>query len=253
MLVNATERDVAEARARLGLQPDQLVVAYLPTYRDYELGSDALLDVRGFAEQLSPETVLLVRVHHFDRSIVQGHHPQIFDVCEYPSVEDILLAADVLITDYSSVMFDYAVLDRPIAIFAPDWETYRAERGVYLDVFTEGPGIPTSSEDQLVELIRSGAVFGEESTAARKAFGDRFCSLDEGRASERVVRRVFLNEEVSAFPSPAVSVGADDLDGRHLRSQPAGHRRDVTQDVGIPEQRDPRTAQRPASVARAGW
>ncbi|MET7749406.1 bifunctional glycosyltransferase family 2 protein/CDP-glycerol:glycerophosphate glycerophosphotransferase [Micromonospora sp. NPDC005367] len=201
VLANATEQDVAEARERLGLKPGQLAVAYLPTYRDYEFGSDALLNVGRFADQLSPETVLLVRVHHFDRTIVAGDHPRVIDVCDHPRVEDIYLAADVLITDYSSVMFDYAVLDRPLVIFAADWETYRANRGAYLDVFAEGPGAAARTEEELVELFRSGAVFGEQATVARKVFRERFCYLDDGHASERVVRRVFLNEPVPALPA----------------------------------------------------
>ncbi|WBB51779.1 CDP-glycerol glycerophosphotransferase family protein [Verrucosispora sp. WMMA2044] len=201
VLANATDKDVAEARERLGLQPGQVAVAYLPTYRDYEFGSDALLNVGRFVDQLSPEMVLLVRVHHFDRTIVSGDHPRVIDLCDYPLVEDIYLAADILITDYSSVMFDYAVLDRPLVIFAADWETYRTNRGAYLDVFEEGPGVAAKSEDELVGMFRSGAVVGAEATAARSLFRKRFCYLDDGRASERVVRRVFLNEPVPAAPA----------------------------------------------------
>jgi CDP-glycerol glycerophosphotransferase len=196
VLANATEQEVAEARERFGLEPGQLAVAYLPTFRDYEFGNDALLNVGRFADQLPPEAVLLVRVHHFDRTIVTGDQPRVRDVCDYPCVEDIYLAADVLITDYSSVMFDYAVLDRPLVIFAADWETYRTTRGAYLDVFAEGPGAAARTEEELVELFRSGAVFGEEATMARKLFRRRFCYLDDGRASERVVHRVFFAEPV---------------------------------------------------------
>ncbi|GAA1857892.1 bifunctional glycosyltransferase/CDP-glycerol:glycerophosphate glycerophosphotransferase [Asanoa iriomotensis] len=200
VLANATAEQVADARARLGLEPGQVAVAYLPTYRDYEFGTDALLNVGRFADQLPPGTVLLVRVHHFDRTIVAGDHPQVMDVCDHPRVEDIYLAADMLITDYSSVMFDYAVLDRPIAIFASDWDTYRTTRGAYLDVFSEGPGVAARTEAELVELFRSGAVSGEQAALTRKVFRKRFCYLDDGRASERVVRRVFLDQPVPALP-----------------------------------------------------
>ncbi|WP_250031222.1 bifunctional glycosyltransferase/CDP-glycerol:glycerophosphate glycerophosphotransferase [Paractinoplanes maris] len=200
VLVNATEHDVAAARERLGLQPGQVAVAYLPTYRDYEFGSDALLNVERFADRMPPETVLLVRVHHFDRSHVAGGHPRVMDLGDYPSVEDIYLAADALITDYSSVMFDYAVLDRPIAIYAADWNKYRANRGAYLDVFTEGPGVTARTESELVDLFISGEVFSSTAAGTRKVFRERFCYLDDGHASERVVRRVFLDEAAQALP-----------------------------------------------------
>nr|WP_221374243.1 bifunctional glycosyltransferase family 2 protein/CDP-glycerol:glycerophosphate glycerophosphotransferase [Actinoplanes polyasparticus] len=199
-LANATPADVAAARERLGLKPGQTAIAYLPTYRDYEFGSDALLNVERFADRMPPETVLLVRVHHFDRSHVSGTHPRVIDLGDYPSVEDIYLAADAMITDYSSVMFDYAVLDRPLAIYAADWSKYKANRGAYLDVFTEGPGVTARNESELVDLFISGEVFGETAAATRKVFRDRFCYLDDGHASERVVRRVFLNQPAPALP-----------------------------------------------------
>ena len=201
-LANATERDVAAARARIGLQPGQVAVAYLPTYRDYEFGSDALLNVERFADRLPADTVLLVRVHHFDRSHVAGDHPRVMDLGDYPTVEDIYLAADVLITDYSSVMFDYAVLDRPMAIYAADWDKYRSNRGAYLDVFAEGPGVAARDESELIDLFISGAVYGPAATQAREVFRQRFCYLDDGHAAERVVRRVFLDE-----PAPTVPEG----------------------------------------------
>ncbi|WP_430784216.1 CDP-glycerol glycerophosphotransferase family protein [Actinoplanes sp. G11-F43] len=203
-LVNATERDVAEARARVGVHPGQTAVAYLPTYRDYEFGSDALLNVERFADQLPDDTVVLARVHHFDRSHVSGDHPRVLDLSDHPSVEDVCLAADVLITDYSSVMFDYAVLDRPMAIYAADWEKYRENRGAYLDVFRDGPGVTARTPDELAGMFRSGEVRGPVADLNRAVFRDRFCYLDDGHAAERVVRRVFLDEPVIT-PARAMS------------------------------------------------
>ncbi len=97
-------------------------------------------------------------------------------------------------TDYSSIMFDYAVLDRPIVIHAPDWDEYRTRRGTYFDLMAEPPGV--------VSAHRGGAGGG----AARGRRGERrarplpraFCYLDDGRAAERVVRRVFLGERDAA-------------------------------------------------------
>ena len=118
----------------------------------------------------------------------------IVDVSAYPVVEDLYLAADVLITDYSSAMFDYAVLDRPVVIHAPDWPTYQELRGVYFDLMGQPPGAVATSEAELFEIFATGAESGTEATAARAAFRDRFCYLDDGGAAERVVRRVFLGE-----------------------------------------------------------
>jgi CDP-glycerol glycerophosphotransferase len=118
----------------------------------------------------------------------------VIDVSAYPVVEDLYLAADAMITDYSSAMFDYAVLDRPVVIFAPDWPVYRELRGVYFDLMTQPPGTVATGFPELVEILKSGRHLAPEATAARAAFRDRFCNLDDGGAAERVVRRVLLAE-----------------------------------------------------------
>ena len=64
---------------------------------------------------------------------------RVIDVSSYDPVEELCLAADVLVTDYSSAMFDYAVLDRPVVIFAPDWPVYEELRGVYFDLMADDP------------------------------------------------------------------------------------------------------------------
>jgi CDP-glycerol glycerophosphotransferase len=89
-------------------------------------------------------------------------------------------------------MFDYAVLDRPVVIFAPDWAAYRELRGVYFDLMEMPPGAVATTFTGLVDIFASGA-FADDVAAARRArFRERFCPLDDGGAAERVVRRVLL-------------------------------------------------------------
>ena len=106
-------------------------------------------------------------------------------------MEDLYLAADVLVTDYSSVMFDYAVLDRPIVIYAPDWEAYRMIRGVYFDLVAEPPGAVALTLDDLLDTFRTGAFENDAATKARAEFRRRFSSLEDGHAAQRVVETVF--------------------------------------------------------------
>jgi CDP-glycerol glycerophosphotransferase len=154
--------------------------------------------------------VVLSRLHYFyaeDPSLRRLHQTgRLLDVAAHPSVEELCLAADVLVTDYSSLMFDYAVLDRPIVIHAPDWDVYRAMRGTCFDLIAEPPGTVTRSEDEVVAALRSGAAWDAGARAARAAFRDRFCALEDGRAAERVVRRVWLGqEEAAARAVPSVA------------------------------------------------
>jgi len=82
---------------------------------------------------------------------------------------------------------DYAVLDRPIVIHAPDWETYRALRGTYFDLMAEPPGIVTRTVQEVADVLHAGP----DAPELRGPFRERFTSLEDGRASERVVRAVW--------------------------------------------------------------
>jgi CDP-glycerol glycerophosphotransferase len=197
-LAMATPADTAAVREKLGIRPGQRVVLYLPTHREWQPAGRPVLDVDELARRLGPDAMLLVRAHYFHVPPSAVHDPEprgsIVDVSAYPVVEDLYLAADVMITDYSSAMFDYAVLDRPIVIHAPDWPTYQELRGVYFDLMAQPPGAVATSDAELFEIFASGAWAGAEAAAARAAFRARFCYLDDGGAAERVVRRVLLGE-----------------------------------------------------------
>jgi CDP-glycerol glycerophosphotransferase len=194
-LALATEQDTARIRGELGIEPGQTAVLYTPTHREYQSGYVPVLDLARLADALGPDHVVLARLHYFydaDPHLRELHRSgRIRDVASYSTVEDLCLAADVLVTDYSSIMFDYAVLDRPIVIHAPDWEVYRALRGTYFDLIAEPPGVVARTEDELVEALTSRSAWGEEAARMRAAFRARFCSLDDGRAAERVVRRLW--------------------------------------------------------------
>jgi CDP-glycerol glycerophosphotransferase len=168
-------------------------VLYAPTFREYLPGYQQFLAIEEFADDLGPDWTVLVRAHYFYKGGVPVAHPAVRDVSAYPVVEDLLLASDVLVTDYSSVMFDFAVLDRPIAIFAPDWEAYRRTRGVTFDLLGQPPGVVTTNQVDLQDAFRSGELTGDAATKAREAFRAKFCYLDDGRAADRVVRRVFAS------------------------------------------------------------
>jgi CDP-glycerol glycerophosphotransferase len=192
-------------RAELGIDAGQTAVLYAPTHREYRSDYVPVLDVGAVAEALGPDCVVLARTHYFyeaDAQLRELHRQgRVRDVASYPSVERLCLAADILVTDYSSIMFDYAVLDRPIVIHAPDWETYRALRGTYFDLMAEPPGLVTKTEEELVAGIRSGGAWDEAAAKARAEFRARFCSLEDGRAAERVVRRVWLGARAPVPPA----------------------------------------------------
>ncbi|GAA1846095.1 bifunctional glycosyltransferase/CDP-glycerol:glycerophosphate glycerophosphotransferase [Asanoa iriomotensis] len=194
-LALATAGEVARVRAELGIEPGQRVVLYAATHREHLPGYHPPFDPERVRAAAGPDAVLLIRSHYFrDRAVAApapADLPGVRDVSAHPSVEDLYLAADVLITDYSSVMFDYAVLDRPIVIYAPDWEAYRMIRGVYFDIVAEPPGAVALTLDDLVDTLRTGAFESDAATKARSEFRGRFTTLEDGRAAERVIATVF--------------------------------------------------------------
>ncbi|MFG2585501.1 bifunctional glycosyltransferase/CDP-glycerol:glycerophosphate glycerophosphotransferase [Streptomyces malaysiensis] len=207
---HATEDDVARLRARFGIPAGSVAVLYAPTHRDYQRRSVPRLDAERVARALGPGFTLLVRPHYFHAPGVGGGEAgignmvssggRVLDVSGHGRVEELCLAADALLTDYSSIMFDYANLDRPIVIHADDWDAYRAARGTYFDITAAPPGPVSRTEDELIALFATGAWCGPRSAALRAAFRARFCPYDDGRAAERVVRRVFLGERHELLP-----------------------------------------------------
>ncbi len=235
--------DVARLRERLGIPADSTAVLYAPTHRDYQRGFVPRLDLERVARTLGPGFTFLVRPHYF-----YGHGPRprgtgrVIDVSAHSSVEELCLAADALITDYSSIMFDYANLDRPIVIHADDWDAYRATRGTYFDITAHPPGPVSRSESELIALFATDAWYGTRATALRASFRARFCPYDDGRAAERVVRRVFLGQRAELLP-PVVPL-------TERRPAPAARRGDAVVTGPAPADASPAGASAAAAAQR---
>ncbi|MDQ0776854.1 CDP-glycerol glycerophosphotransferase (TagB/SpsB family) [Streptomyces aurantiacus] len=196
--------EVAAIRARLGIPEDRVALLYAPTYRDYPRDVSAQFDLARFCAEIGEEFVVLLRAHYFldgdaglQRAVADG---QLIDVTSLRDTEDVCLAADALITDYSSIMFDYANLDRPIVTYADDWDVYRDTRGVYFDLLAEPPGQVARTQDELIRVFTSGEWSDERSAGLRSRFRERFCQFDDGQAAERVVRRVLLGQPEEELP-----------------------------------------------------
>ncbi|MDX3096107.1 CDP-glycerol glycerophosphotransferase family protein [Streptomyces sp. ME01-24h] len=191
--------DVRRIRARLGIPDGVRAILYTPTHRDYQREFVPQLDLARLCRALGREYLVLVRAHYFYPGTGPAALPEgALDVSAHTPLEELCLASDALLTDYSSLMFDYAALDRPIVVHAADWEVYRAARGVYFDLVSgrpgDTPGVVVRDEAEIAGAFRSGAWSSPGAAELRAAFRARFCPWDDGRAAERVVRRVLLGE-----------------------------------------------------------
>ncbi|WP_121747264.1 bifunctional glycosyltransferase/CDP-glycerol:glycerophosphate glycerophosphotransferase [Streptomyces sp. E2N166] len=214
VLVGAAPEDGRRVRERLGVPEGHTVVLYAPTRREYRRGGHVeRIDLARLAADLGDGHTLVVRLHPSlatgparGMGLTELHRRGVLiDATDEPHVEDLMLASDLLITDYSALMFDYALLDRPIVIHADDWGAYTASRGAYFDVTAEAPGHVSRSYRELAWLLASGAWRDEEAARLRSAFRARFCEYDDGLAAERVVRTLMLGEPM---PEPVGVPGA---------------------------------------------
>ena len=193
-LSRCTEADLLRVRERLGLSgTDKTVILYAPTWRDNqhdaELGyvQELPVDFDLLRRELGEDCVILFRAHYlvadsFDFDTYGGF---IRDVSGWDDINELYVAADMLITDYSSVFFDYAILNRPMLFYMYDLEQYRDElRGFYLEL-SELPGPIVTTEAELVSAVRSAGA------PELRAFNEKYNGLHDGNASARLAETVF--------------------------------------------------------------
>lgn len=192
-VVNATPEVRARVRSALGLSEDQPAVLFAPTFRDDAHGSGGYraspsCDLSALTASLPNGAAVLFRAHTNIRvSEVPWLDKSIINVSDYPDMQDLIVAADVLLTDYSSTMFDWALTDKPLVLFAPDLEHYQGVRDFYYDYESTMPVSIARNQEALAEQLRL-AVSGQSASLA--AFADRFSSRDDGAATARVVDEI---------------------------------------------------------------
>jgi CDP-glycerol glycerophosphotransferase len=180
--------DGSATRRALGIAPAARVLLYAPTWRDDREEIVDFLDPAALAHELG--AVVLVRGH--SRTLQPGKDaegPRVIDVTGFPDTSRLLTAVDALITDYSSVMFDFSVTGKPMYFLAPDMEHYRGElRGFYFDLADAAPGPVVRTQEELLIALRDGdpAAYADRYDRWRRTFNAR----DDGSAAERVVARI---------------------------------------------------------------
>ncbi|WP_219471946.1 CDP-glycerol glycerophosphotransferase family protein [Nonomuraea rhizosphaerae] len=184
------EELAAAVRAKLGLVEGKRVVLYAPTWRDYDRKNAMVkLDLAKAREELGADHELLVRAHPMQAvpAVPEIAH----DVTTYPDIADILLVTDVLVTDYSSVMFDFAATGRPMVFYGYDLPKYSSKRGLYIDLPEQAPGPVLSTSAEVIEALRSIDEVAAAHADRYDAFRATFAPRDDGKATARVVDHLF--------------------------------------------------------------
>ncbi len=188
---------------KIGISKDnnKKIVLYAPTFRDLNLKSDLVSVPIQMLKKLK-DYVVLVRLHplienKIDKSLFSDNF---INVCSYPDVTDLLLISDLLISDYSNVIYEYSLLNRPIILYAYDLESYEKERGFYID-YNSLPGIIVKDEKSLYETLRQEKYLDEKYKTKLNKFNDKYNKNNDGTVTKRIVDLIvsgYFNESRNA-------------------------------------------------------
>ena len=187
-----------DVRRRLGVTPDQRVVLYAPTWRENaRVGGHhekvLFLDAETLTAARS-DVVLLVRGHANTAAAPTVRGERVVDVTTYPDAAELYLAADVLVSDYSSAVFDFALTDKPIVLLAPDLEEYQlGDRGLYVDLAGDPPGPLVRTTAELLDVLDALAdpAVPDDWADARRRVRETYGALEDGHATQRLLPLVF--------------------------------------------------------------
>lgn len=207
-ILYAENRDeiASEVKEELGIPEGKRVILYAPTWRDnqfYDRGKykfTLALDLGRLQKEFGEDSVILLRTHYYIADILNltEYEGFVYNGSQYEDISRLYLISDICITDYSSVFFDYANLRRPILFYAYDFDEYADEiRGMYMDMEKELPGPILRTNDAVVEALHNMDAISETYKERYEEFYNRFCNVDDGHASERVIEKVFGEREVT--------------------------------------------------------
>lgn len=186
-------------REKLNIPLDKKVILYAPTFRDNQKKNGKFvmknkINFRIFERRLGKDYVLLIREHVVVASklkIPKEFKENIIDVSKYPSIQDLMIVSDMLITDYSSVMFDYLNTNKPIYFYCYDIDEYNDMRGFYFDLESEAPGPIVKNSSMLFRSIKNNDLYWQTYGGKYKDFKDKFTPLDGSDTASKVYQDFF--------------------------------------------------------------
>lgn len=193
----------AAIRTRYSIPAGRRVVLYAPTFRGNTVRTATTpknLDLSALAPALADRCVVLIKEHPFVKerlSIPEELRDAVIDVSDYPDINELMLVSDLMVTDYSSAIFEFALLERPMAFFAPDLADYEEERSFFWDFRSGVPGPIFEESGALARWIAAE----QHDTAPVRAFRERWIEVADGNSSERFVRQVIAPLLAGGEPS----------------------------------------------------
>lgn len=197
-LINYTQNDINDIKEKLNIKTNKKIILYAPTFRDDEhksgLGYTYKLniDFDKLKKELGKDYVILFRAHYFIANSFDFNKYKdfVYNVSDYDDINDLYIISDLLITDYSSVFFDYAILKRPILFYMYDYKNYKTKlRDFYLDL-KELPGPIIEKQEDLVKDIKQIDKVFNKYKEYYQTFNKKFNPYEDGKSSIRVVKEI---------------------------------------------------------------
>ncbi|WP_164745701.1 bifunctional glycosyltransferase/CDP-glycerol:glycerophosphate glycerophosphotransferase [Neobacillus mesonae] len=194
ILINQPEDIIRTTKEHFGIDKTKRIILFAPTFRDWDPNSfqKTVRDIQLLSKEIGDNSILMLRLHYLLSSkISQRDLPSnVINASGYQDIQELYLISDVLITDYSSVMFDFALLRRPIILYCYDLEEYTTKRGMYFDLAKEGPGPVCRTIEDVVTMLKDSKKL-QEFDEPLERFTSKFGSLEDGKSSLRVIKEVF--------------------------------------------------------------
>ena len=196
------EADIAVIKEKLNIPKNKKVILYAPTWRDNQYSKAgeykfaSAMDFDALYEKFKDDFTLIVKFHYLvkDKSIDWSKYDDFIMECDEEwDIQELYLISDIMITDYSSVMFDYAILKRPMIYFTYDIEDYTNNvRSFYFDIFEEAPGPKVETNEELIDLLNDFDInsYNDEFGEKYRKFNEKYNQFDDGTASKKVVELI---------------------------------------------------------------
>jgi Putative glycosyl/glycerophosphate transferases involved in teichoic acid biosynthesis TagF/TagB/EpsJ/RodC len=190
-------KSINSIKAKYNIPSDKKVILYAPTWRDDEFYENGIyrfstqIDFNLLKKELSDTHIIIVKLHYLVKDPVNwSNYKEFIYKCDYmQDIQELYLISDFLVTDYSSVIFDYALLKRPMIIYAYDYQKYKDQlRGFYFDIFEEFPGPVVENNHNLIDSIKNYDY--KDYQKKYKTFLDKFTCFDHGNASSKIVKLI---------------------------------------------------------------
>ena len=197
VLHNYTDDMKPKILSKLGINEDKKVILYAPTFREYDRDTqmnciiDIPIDFNKWKSKLGTEYIILFRAHYevAKKLDIDKYRDFVIDVSNYPVLNELMIVSDMLISDYSSIFFDYSILNKPMISFTYDYEKYSKNRGMYFDIRKQLLG-GSISEDELIDIIKDLPV--EECLEKVKLFREQYVEF-YGSATEKSLDIIIEN------------------------------------------------------------